>query len=106
MAEAAESNTLLDKVRLALRFASDDTDLDAEIMDGIDACYKDLDIAGADIFDESGNVKTSIESDSLVIQCQKLYARWQFNFENSADRYEKAYIATRDGISLCQQYRT
>lgn len=97
--------TLLDKVRLALRLASDDTGLDAEINDCISACYKDLDRAGAEIFDDTGAVRDSVESDSLIVQCQKLYARWQFNYENAADRYEKAYKDTRDGISLCEDYR-
>lgn len=105
MGENSNTTTLLDKVRLALRLASDDTSLDAEITGCIDACYEDLQRAGADIYEDDGSVKESIEDSSLIVQCQICYARWKFNYENSADRYEKNYISTRDGISLSEAYR-
>lgn len=92
-----------EKVKLALRRSS--SGLDLEITDTISACYKDLYRAGIAVYNSDGKtVKTAIEKDPLIIQCQKLYARWQFNFENQADRYEKAYTKCRDSLALCGDY--
>lgn len=79
--------------------------LDEEINDCIDACYKDLAVHGISVYTTQKQVKATIVSDPLIIACQKLYARWQFNFENSAERYERAYTQLRDGLSLSGDYR-
>ena len=93
---------MVEKVRLALRIST--KTLDAEIEDTISACYKDMQRVGIDIYDEAGEPKQDAISHPLIISCVKLYARWQFNFENAAERYEKAYNSCRDGISLCGDY--
>lgn len=93
---------MVEKVKLALRIRTDA--LEYEIEDTINACYKDMQRVGIDIYDEVGELKEDVISQPLIISCVKLYARWQFNFENAAERYEKAYISCRDGISLCGDY--
>lgn len=93
---------MLETIRNALRFSSEA--LDDEIQDTIDACYKDMQRVGIEIFDEEGKIKESVERNALIIACQKQYARWMFNFENAAERYRISYESMRDGISLCGDY--
>ena len=93
---------MLSKIKVALRISTDS--LNEEINDTIDACYKDMQRVGIDIYDTEGNVRGDVMQEPLIFACVKLYARWQFNFENAAERYEKAYISCRDGLSLCGDY--
>jgi len=93
---------MITKVRQALRRKTDS--LDEEIQDCINACYSDMARVGIAVFDSEGKLRADIDKVPLVIACQKHYARWQFNFENAAERYKAAYEATRDGMSLCKKY--
>ena len=93
---------MVNKVKTALRISTNS--LNEEINDTIDACYKDMQRVGIRIYDDEGNVRGDVMSQPLIIACVKLYARWQFNFENAAERYEKAYNSCRDGLSLCGDY--
>lgn len=94
---------MIETIRKALRISHEE--LDEEIKDTIQACYEDMDRVGIEVYDENKKIKENIEKMPLIIACQKLYARWQFNFENAADRYQKAYEGTRDGMSLCGEYK-
>lgn len=93
---------MITKVRQALRRKT--ASLDEEIQDCINACYSDMARVGIAVFDSEGKLRANIDKVPLVIACQKHYARWQFNFENAAERYKAAYEATRDGMSLCKFY--
>ncbi len=93
---------MLDTVRKALRISGEY--MDDEIKDTISACYKDMARVGISVFNKDGTVKRNVEADPLVISCQKMYARWQFNFENAAERYMRAYENCRDGMALCGDY--
>lgn len=93
---------MLEKVKLAIRRS--ESTLDTEIKDCIAACYADMNRVGIVIYNENKEPLSEREKDPLIVQCQKLYARWQFNFENQAERYERAYIAMRDAISLDGDY--
>lgn len=93
---------MLEKIKLAIRQKSGS--LDEEIKDCINECYKDMDRVGIAVFDLEGNLKPEIEKEPLVIACQKHYARWQFNFEGEGEKYQAAYISTRDGMSLSTKY--
>ena len=78
--------------------------LSEEIQDCINACYSDMARVGIAVFDSERKLKSGVDKMPLVIACQKHYARWQFNFENAAERYRAAYEATRDGMALCKEY--
>ena len=93
---------MIAKVKQALRLKTDS--LGEEIQDCINACYSDMARVGIAVFDSEGKLRADISMDPLVVACQKYYARWQFNFENAAERYRAAYEATRDGMSLCPKY--
>lgn len=93
---------MLETVRKALRVSG--YYLDDEIADTVNACYKDMARVGICVYNKDGTVKKSIETDPLIISCQKMYARAQFNFENASERYMRAYENCRDGIALCGDY--
>lgn len=83
----------LDKVKKDLRISH--SKLDEDIKDNIEACRLDLKRIGIDVN----------KSDVLLEKAIKLYIRWQYNFENQADRYRNAYESLRNALSLCEDYR-
>jgi len=93
---------MLEIVRKALRISGEY--LDDEINDTINACYRDMNRVGISVYTQTGTIKKNIETDPLIISCQKMYARAQFNYENSSERYMSAYEKCRDGIALCGDY--
>lgn len=84
---------MIEKVKADLRISHDKLDLD--ITDNIEACKLDLKRVGIDIE----------KSDQLMEKAIKLYCRWQYNFENQADRYMTAYKQLRNALSLSSDYR-
>lgn len=68
--------------------------LDADLQSTLDACLLDLKMAGV----------ASTATDALIGQAQRLYCRWQFDYCNKADQYEKAYTALKQALSLCGDY--
>lgn len=83
----------LEKVKKDLRISH--SKLDEDIQDNIEACKLDLKRVGIDVN----------KSDVLLEKAIKLYIRWQYNFENQADRYRNAYESLRNALSLCEDYR-
>ena len=83
----------LEKIKKDLRISH--SKLDEDIQDNIEACRLDLKRVGIDV----------TKSDVLLEKSIKLFLRWQYNFENQADRYRNAYESLRNALSLCEDYR-
>ena len=92
----SEPLTMLEKVRLALRYV--DSALDSEISDIIDAAKLDLKRVGVVI----PQLETEIDAQMEVAII--LYARWQFDFENDGNRYKAMYFDKRADLALCGDY--
>lgn len=88
--------TMLEKVRLALRYV--DSALDSEISDIIDAAKLDLKRVGVVI------PQLDTEIDAQMEVAIILYARWQFDFENDGNRYKAMYFDKRADLALCGDY--
>lgn len=74
---------MLNKVKLALRI--NNTAYDAEINDLINACKKELELAGI----ASSNINSN---DEMIIQAVTNYCKAYFGFDNSdAERYIRSY---------------
>ncbi len=71
-------NTLLEKVKVALRIVTDD--FDQEIIDLINACLLDLGIAG---------VIQSDTSNALLIRAIITYCRANFGDANGVEEYDR-----------------
>lgn len=85
---------MLEKIKLSMRVTHDK--LDYDISANIDACLYDLTRVGV--------VTVGKENDPLIVKSAELYCKWQYNYDGSADRYERAYVALRDSLSLCGDY--
>lgn len=93
---------MIEKIKKAIRISN--ASINDEVEDTIRQCYADMHRKGIKIYDDDGEIRDCIKDDPLVLACQKNYARWQFNFENQAERYEKAYQSMSDGLSLSGDY--
>lgn len=83
---------MLNKVKLALRIGNDA--YDTEITDLINACKRELELAGI----ASSNIK---DTDEMIIQTVISYCKAYFGFDNSeADRYIKSYESLKSFLCL------
>lgn len=86
---------MLNKVKLALRI--NNNAYDNEINDLINACKKELELAGI----ASSNIK---DDDFMIIQAVLNYCKANFGYDNTeADRYIKIYESTKS--FLCLNYK-
>ena len=83
---------LFEKIKKGLRISH--SALDDEISLNIDTAKLDLQLAGEKLE----------ENDALIIKAITLYCRWQFDYDNQADRYELAYTALKIALSLSGDY--
>lgn len=83
---------MLNKVKLALRISN--SAYDSEITDLINACKKELELAGI----ASSNIS---ENDEMIIQAIKLYCKAYFGLGNSdSEKYFNAYEHLKAFLSL------
>lgn len=85
---------MLNKVKLALRIGNNA--YDAEITDLINACKKELELAGI----ASSNIQ---DTDEMIIQTVISYCKAYFGYDNpDADRYIRSYESLK--AFLCLNY--
>jgi len=85
---------MLNKIKLALRI--NNNAYDGEITDLINACKKELELAGI----ASSNIK---DTDEMIIQAITCYCKAYFGFDNTdAERYIKSYESLK--AFLCLNY--
>ena len=85
---------MLDKVKLILRLRNDV--FDEELNGLIEACKKDLKIAGIDKI---------VEDDPLIQRAVILYCKANFGYSDEKGNFQMAYKALRDSLSLAGDYR-
>lgn len=87
---------MLSKVKLALRINSDD--FDTEINSLINACKKELELAGI----ASSKI---VETDDMIVQAVTNYCKANFGFDNNeAERFLATYNSIKSFLCLCQSY--
>lgn len=83
---------MLEKIKHALRI--NNNAYDDEITDLINACKRDLELAGV----ASSNIN---ESDPMIIQAIKCYCKGNFGFDNNeAERFIKSYESLKSFLCL------
>ena len=88
---------MLEKIKLSLRI--NNSAYDDEITDLINACKKELELAGI----ASSNID---ESDEMIIRAVTLYCKANFGFDNSdADRYINSYESIKTFLCTNTQYK-
>lgn len=86
-----------EKIKKSLRIKH--SSLDDEIESNIEICL--LLLRGVGISEEKACADTQ---DMLIFKVCELYCKWQFNFDNQAERFEKAFEGLRDFLSLGGEY--
>lgn len=94
---AADTTTLTEKMRAALRISSTSEKITEEINDCIAACKADM---------ENDGVKVIKETDGLIIRAITLYCKAEFGFNNAAEQFRKSYDALKMRLSLSAEYNT
>jgi len=89
---------LLEKVKLSLRF--DDTVLDTDIQDTIDAAIADLILCGV-------LESKIVDTDPLIIRTVKIFCKAEYSSDDKeSTRYRESYEMLRDHLSLSIDYNT
>lgn len=81
------------EVKLSLRLTSGA--LDGEIEDTMAAALLDMQRVGI----------SSTADNELTDMLVKLYCKWQFNYNEKGEQYQKNYLALRDSLSLSSGYK-
>lgn len=71
------------------------SEADQEVKGLIEACLKDLEIAGVYVTDAE---------DPLVKQAVKLYCKGNYGYDDDTERFREAYAALKDAMALCEDY--
>ena len=86
---------LIDDIKVNLRIKS--VAYDTDIEDLIESCKIDLKIAG---------VVKIVEDEALTKQAIKLYCKGYFGFDENSEKFQAAYLALKQSMSLCGDYNT
>lgn len=88
---------MLEKIKLSLRI--NNSAYDDEITDLINACKKELELAGI----ASSNID---EDDEMIIRAITLYCKANFGFDNNdADRYTNSYESIKTFLCTNTHYK-
>lgn len=93
----ADTTTLTEKMRAALRISSTSAKITEEIEDCIAACKADL---------KNDGVKRIDEADALIIRAITLYCKAEFGYQNNAEKFRKSYDTLKMRLSMSQEYNT
>lgn len=84
---------MVEKIRKALRITT--LALDEDIEDAINACKRELHIAGV------GRIE---ETDPLIVAAIKTYCRAEFDYCGKGEQYRKSFEALKIALSLSGDY--
>ena len=87
------ANEILNDAKTAVRVKSDSSN--DEIQDLIDACKRELELAGVYITDEK---------DPLEKQVIKFYCKGHYGYEENTEKFIIAYKSLRDAMALSGDY--
>ncbi len=89
---------LLDDIKAALRV--NDTDLDGEILDLIEAAKADLILSGVH---ES---KVNDDTDPLIKRAITVYVKAHFGYDDMGERFAQSYESLKCHLALSTEYAT
>ena len=71
--------------------------LDSDLENNINACLLDLKRAGIKIDED-------ISGNQLIGKAIEIYVKWQYDYDEKGERYEKAYKDLLNALALCGDY--
>lgn len=87
---------MLERIKLALRY--NNSIFDKEIIGYIEACKKNLILAGV-------NEDKIVETDESIITTIVAYCKWQLNFQSRGVEWEKIYNNLKLSLTLDSRYK-
>ena len=88
---------LIKAIKDSMRMSTASTIIEDDISGCIEACFKDLQLAG---------VKKIDDTDALIIRAAQLFTKADFNYNNLADKYRQSYDALKMSLALSGEYNT
>lgn len=88
---------MLKKIKLSIRRFHNV--LDDDLKSDVDACMFDLQRVGI-----VANIANADSKDPLIMKAAELYYKWQIDYNEKGEQYQKAYEKLRDALSLCGDY--
>lgn len=89
---------MLEKVKIALRVEAEDTDLDGDIQDTIDAAIADMKLCG--IIEEK-----ILETDAIIMRAIKTFCKSEYSTDDKeAKRYKESYEMIRNHLAMSTDY--
>lgn len=86
---------MLEKVKLALRYRNNL--FDEEINVYIDSCFNNLKLADID-------EAKLVETDNNIVNVVICYCKWQLNFQDKGQEWERVYKDLKTAIALDKNY--
>lgn len=88
---------LIKAIKDSMRMSTSSVIIENDISVCIEACFKDLQLAGVEKIDDT---------DALIIRAAQLFTKADFNYNNLADRYRQSYDALKMSLALAGDYNT
>lgn len=88
---------LIKAIKDSMRMSTASAIIEDDIRGCIEACFKDLQLAGVEKIDET---------DALIIRAVQLFTKADFNYNNLADKYRQSYDALKMSLALSGEYNT
>ena len=88
---------LIKAIKDSMRMSTASAIIEDDISGCIEACFKDLQLAGVEKIDEN---------DALIIRAVKLYARSEFNYNGKAEQFRNSYDMQKMSLALDIDYNT
>lgn len=92
-----DTTALIDKVKGSMRILSKSAVIENDINGSIEACKRELSIAG---------VRNIDETDSLITKAVVLYVKADFNYQNMGEKYRQSFEMLKTTLSLSSDYNT
>lgn len=92
-----DTTALIDKVKGSMRILSKSAVIENDINGSIEACKRELSIAGVQNIDEA---------DSLITKAVVLYVKADFNYQNMGEKYRQSFEMLKTTLSLSSDYNT
>lgn len=86
---------LIKAIKGSMRMSTTSDIIRNDINGCIDACFRDLRLAGVENIDEN---------DALIIRAAQLFVKADFNYNNMAERYKQSYDALKMSLALAGDY--
>lgn len=86
---------LIKAIKDSMRMSTSSAIIEDDINACIEACFKDLQLAGVEKIDDT---------DALIIRAAQLFTKADFNYNNLADRYRQSYDSLKMSLALAGDY--